>query len=352
MIIVWQLYGTIENKYILAWSLCVLVVIIFRIILYFWYKKTRNILKLLYYHYYFFIIGSCLSAILLGLAASLLMPNLILHQAVILILISGIIAGASQSLRTSLFASISYILLILIPVLVWEFLQILDGKMIYLGVFLSMSLFCLYSYAMIKRNNLIVKKHLELEYNYKMLLQRVSKVKNELKEKASHDLLTGLYNRQFLIDCLEIELNKAKRIQETVAIIMMDLDHFKKCNDQYGHLVGDLFLQAYATVINQHIRNTDIACRYGGEEFIIVLPGISIKYAMEKAELLRVEIKKVTVEKNNETIPGMTVSLGVAFYPIHALNKMDLIEAADKALYKAKQSGRNRVVLADNHHHE
>lgn len=346
-ILAWQLWGEVKTSYLLIWYVSILFVVILRLILYFWYLGTKTSSKLLTYHYNLFIIGSSMSAMLLGVVGSFLMPNNIMNQSVILILLSGIIAGATQSLRASFVASILYVLLVLVPVLIWEIIQILNNQMMYLSIFLAMSFFCFYSYEIAKRGSIMLKNHLELEYIHKMLLQRVSEMKEKYKEKATHDLLTGLYNHQFFNDFLDIEIAKAKRQNTPIAIIMLDLDHFKILNDTYGHLSGDIVLQSLGNILMQNVRKSDIACRYGGEEFVIVLPETTLPLAVERAELIRKKIKSVTIQKGSDSISGITASFGVAIFPTNGKTQNELIEAVDKALYQAKNKGRDRVCQAD-----
>lgn len=347
-ILVWQLWGETKTPYLLAWYITTLGVAVLRLALYFWYRKTKSHIKLLTCHYYLFIVGSSFSALLLGIVGSVLMPNNIMGQAVVLVLLSGIIAGANQSLSASFVASILYVILVLVPVLIWELIQISNNKQhIYLSIFLAMSFFCIYSYVIAKRSSILLKSHLELEYIHKMLLQRVSEVKEKYKEKATHDLLTGLYNHQFFNDFLDIEIDKAKRQNVIIAIIMLDLDHFKILNDTYGHLNGDIVLQTLGTILMQNVRKSDVACRYGGEEFVIVLPDTSLMLAMEKAELIRKKIKSISIQKGSEFISGITASFGVATFPKDGKTRNELVEAVDRALYQAKDKGRDRVCLAD-----
>jgi diguanylate cyclase (GGDEF)-like protein len=126
---------------------------------------------------------------------------------------------------------------------------------------------------------------------------------------------------------------------------MIDLDHFKKINDAYGHALGDLFLTTLANLLAQKTRTTDVSCRYGGEEFVIVMPTASIEEATQRVDQLRVEFSKIRIDTGKEEV-GITLSAGVACYPLHGDNDKSLIDAADRALYTAKAKGRNLVVMA------
>ena len=159
-----------------------------------------------------------------------------------------------------------------------------------------------------------------------------------LKEEAIRDPLTNLYNRRFLRDYMARELLRAAREGIRVAVIMIDLDRFKRVNDTAGHAAGDFVLTEIATLLKRHIRGTDIACRYGGEEFMLVLPNATLQSARVRAEAICSAIREEGVQ-----LMGVTASLGVAIFPDHAAEPESLLRAADKALYDAKGRGRNQV---------
>lgn len=341
--IVFELYFISNITYLFYWYTIFCVIILIRIGLLIWYKRTKLQSHLHKKHYYFFVIGSSLSALLLGLLGSVLMPPSMRDQGFILILISGLLAGAAQSLAASLVANLFYGYLTLIPILIWEFIQILEKKYVYIGVFCTMFLFCLFSYTVARAAYLLLVKHLELEYNYKTLSQRVSVMKDKYKEQANHDLLTGLYNRHFLNTYLQLEINKARRMKQNLSIIMLDIDFFKNFNDSYGHEAGDKILQSLGNLLTQSIRKYDIACRYGGEEFLVVLPNTSLEQAERIAESLRQSVKGISVQKGLHVIEGVTLSLGISSYPKDGETQGAIVDAADRAMYKAKREGRDRV---------
>ncbi len=162
---------------------------------------------------------------------------------------------------------------------------------------------------------------------------------------AQRDGLTGLVNRRYLMECLQKEIDRANRYQTSLSVIIIDLDKFKSFNDMYGHLKGDDLLRAFSTMVKSTIRTTDIAGRYGGEEFCIVLPNTSIKGVKVIAEGIRksMEMVKISVGDNQQPA-GRTVSIGAAEFS-SGESMEHLLSTADAALYRAKEGGRNRVEL-------
>ena len=172
------------------------------------------------------------------------------------------------------------------------------------------------------------------------------RLRDALREMALRDSLTGMYNRRYLEDALSRELHRAERSQQPVAVLMIDIDHFKRFNDAHGHDAGDFVLSAVARTIAKNIRPSDIACRYGGEELFIVLPEATLECAVERAEKLRLAIRDTNLTHLGQTLPAPTASFGVAVYPANGTKPSDLIKAADQALYRAKHEGRDRVCAA------
>jgi len=169
-------------------------------------------------------------------------------------------------------------------------------------------------------------------------IEATQRVLQELREQTIRDPLTSLYNRRFLHDYLERELIRAKRERAPLALIMMDLDRFKQINDSAGHQAGDQVLVEVGALLKRHVRGSDIACRYGGEEFAVVLP----KTTLESARRRSAEICSA-IRRAPDRLLGATASLGVALCPTHATDAEALLRAADRALYEAKRAGRNQV---------
>jgi diguanylate cyclase (GGDEF)-like protein len=169
-------------------------------------------------------------------------------------------------------------------------------------------------------------------------------LREKLREQALHDKLTGLYNRHYVQEWFNLELRRAQRHGRPIAAILLDIDHFKRFNDSFGHDAGDLVLRELAGVLRRLARQSDVASRYGGEEFLVLLPECPFDAALRKAEQLREEVAKLKLEYDNKTLGVVTVSLGVAAFPDHAQEARALLRCADEALYEAKAAGRNRVV--------
>ncbi|WP_412755219.1 diguanylate cyclase [Legionella pneumophila] len=171
------------------------------------------------------------------------------------------------------------------------------------------------------------------------------RLRENLRYQSIRDPLTGLYNRRYLEDFLFKQLHQAERTKASFAILMLDLDHFKKINDTFGHDAGDLVLKELGQILNSDIRLGDIASRYGGEEFVLLLYDIDAQAAKMKAENLRSAISNLQVKYGAQPVGQITASIGISVYPDDAKSPAEVIEAADKALYQAKNKGRNKVIL-------
>lgn len=176
-------------------------------------------------------------------------------------------------------------------------------------------------------------------------LDEINALQVRLSEQANRDPLTGLYNRRYLDTTLARELARCQREGQPLSLMLIDLDHFKKVNDTWGHQAGDEVLRQLADMLASHARLADVACRYGGEEFLLLLPGMPLGVALERAEHWRQDFAAVTVLFGELSIQA-TLSAGIAGYPGDGTTAQDLIRAADLALYKAKTGGRNRVVVS------
>jgi len=176
----------------------------------------------------------------------------------------------------------------------------------------------------------------------------ISDLENELrgvKDEAISDPLTGLANRRYLWHFLPYELLRVARRESSLAVIMIDLDHFKRVNDTHGHEAGDLVLTKVAALLRSHIRDSDIACRYDGEEFLLVLPDATLEGTKRRAERIRTAIRDMRLEHHGAPIAGVTASIGIAMFPEHAQDSESLVRIVDDLLYEAKRSGRDRIVV-------
>jgi diguanylate cyclase (GGDEF)-like protein len=177
-----------------------------------------------------------------------------------------------------------------------------------------------------------------------MQLVEIKKLQTELEEQAIRDPLTGLHNRRYLQETLQRELDRAFREAYPVCLVMADIDHFKRVNDTFGHAAGDRILKTMADLLRTQTRAGDIVCRYGGEEFLLVLLNLSAGVAKKRAEQWR-----LSLEASRVLFEGMeirtTLSLGIAEFPVHGRTSSEVLAAADSALYRAKAEGRNRVMI-------
>jgi diguanylate cyclase (GGDEF)-like protein/PAS domain S-box-containing protein len=173
------------------------------------------------------------------------------------------------------------------------------------------------------------------------------KLQDALRHQSIKDVLTGLFNRRYLEESLAREIRRAARGDQPVGVVMFDLDHFKSFNDTYGHEAGDSVLCEIGAFLSRNIRAEDIPCRFGGEEFVIILPGADLKGAQSRAERLRSTVRELTVLHHGKSLGMITISVGVGAFPIHGLSVREVMTSIDAALYRAKRDGRDRVVVAE-----
>jgi diguanylate cyclase (GGDEF)-like protein len=170
-------------------------------------------------------------------------------------------------------------------------------------------------------------------------------MRQKLEHQSARDGLTGLFNRHFLEIALDREIARAVRRKSTLAVLMIDVDHFKRLNDQFGHAAGDAVLKEIARVFLDKTRTEDLACRYGGEEFTIILPDITPENAWQRAEVIRQAVADLRTHIDNTLYNNVTISVGVAIFPNDGSSSELLLRHADAALYRAKHGGRNRVAM-------
>jgi diguanylate cyclase (GGDEF)-like protein len=178
----------------------------------------------------------------------------------------------------------------------------------------------------------------------KSQLKEIQTLRDQLREQATRDRLTGLFNRHYFEEAMPAELAKAKRCQSPLSVMLLDIDYFKVVNDSYGHLAGDHALRVFSQTLQAHIRSSDIACRYGGEEFVIAFPGMSLNEAYAKAISIRHAFKSIPIEFAEFRFHA-TVSIGVGCFWDYSESQDQLLRKVDQALYAAKTKGRDRVEI-------
>jgi len=172
------------------------------------------------------------------------------------------------------------------------------------------------------------------------------RLREALRTQSVRDALTGLYNRRYLEETLEREMRRAARAEQSLGILMIDLDHFKNFNDTYGHDAGDAVLRETGASLTKGIRAEDFVCRFGGEEFVVILPTADPETSRTRAERLRTKMRELTIMYQGKSLGMVTISVGVAAFPAHGTSPKELMAAADAALYEAKRGGRDKVVVA------
>ena len=193
----------------------------------------------------------------------------------------------------------------------------------------------------------------QLEYLASSVAERISlaianlKLREVLRNQSIRDGLTGLYNRRYLEESLNRELHRAARTHRCVSLVMIDLDHFKQFNDTFGHQAGDMLLREVGAIVRARIRAGDLACRYGGEEFALILAEADIEGARVCVENIRDAVRQLSIRFRDQSLGSVTASAGIAAFPRHADNAEDLLHMADGALYRAKRAGRDRVVVCE-----
>ncbi len=173
------------------------------------------------------------------------------------------------------------------------------------------------------------------------------KLNESLRDQAVRDGLTSVFNRRFMEESLVREIAKAKRSLSPLSVVMLDLDYFKQFNDEFGHEAGDILLQRFADLMRASFREADVVCRYGGDEFVLMLPGASLDFARARTEQMQESLRGTTIQYRGRILRALTMSAGLATLPDHGLTGEELLNAADKALYRAKNEGRDRLVIAE-----
>ena len=169
----------------------------------------------------------------------------------------------------------------------------------------------------------------------------------QLREQTVRDPLTGLHNRRYLEQTMKRDISRARRTRESIVVAVIDVDHFKAVNDTHGHAVGDRVLMRLADVLLGHVRSSDLVCRVGGEEFVVVMSGASVKAALKRAEIWRFAFAESVVDGRDGAPVRATISIGIAQFRDPAETFAACLKRADEALYEAKRAGRDRVASAE-----
>ena len=210
----------------------------------------------------------------------------------------------------------------------------------------TLGLLCLIGATTRKGEHLVSQQQLAVTVGEAVKLSLSNlRLREKLREQATRDPLTGLFNRRYLDESLSRELHHARRRNSPLCVTMLDLDHFKRFNDTFGHDAGDSLLRELGQVLREKLRKSDILCRYGGEEFVLVLPDSSLANAWERVEQIRLLVREMQIRHGEQLLGMMTVSAGIAGALEHGSTAGELLRAADNALYVAKQAGRDRVVV-------
>jgi diguanylate cyclase (GGDEF)-like protein len=172
-------------------------------------------------------------------------------------------------------------------------------------------------------------------------------LRTKLEHQSIRDSRTGLFNRHFMQISLERELSRAAGSKQTLAVFMLDIDHFKRFDDTHGHIVGDAVLREIAHILQSGIGAEDVACRLGGEEFTILMPDATVKAACERAERILESVAQVRVTVDEQTYGDLTVSAGISFYPCDGEAADLMLRRADEASDRSKKQGRNRSSIID-----
>jgi len=256
-------------------------------------------------------------------------------QTFFFLVLGGLIASLFLSARvTALVFFITFVVLLVLPFIVTG----ISTKDI-IGLFFILMVGCLVMMAAVLREGYLK----QIDWQTQQLVES----EMHLRELSIRDPLTALFNRRYLEEALALEMIRSLRKQYPIGIIMVDVDHFKKFNDIHGHAAGDAVLIQVGNIFRSHVRSSDITCRYGGEEFIIVMPEATLEITQMRAEQIRTNVRQFHVQYEGSTLEAVTLSIGISVFPTNGSTIDEILRAADTALYRAKNNGRDQVVTAD-----
>lgn len=321
------------------WYLATIIISILRLSLVAWSRKSVSSTK---FKLNIFILATVVSALLWGIIGSVLMPiNDARSQMIIIVIVAGVTAGGLQSLQASLAASISFVILIILPLTIWLLTQ---GGVSYTVLGIAMGAYLIYMLVISKQSYGSLIEIFNLRFENLALVNSLSKSNNKLEYLSSHDPLTHLPNRASFAILFTRALALAQRKNKKLAILFIDLDRFKVVNDTYGHDIGDHLLIAVADRLKHRLRDTDIVARISGDEFILLLeePDSAAIVAKIAKEILAHLSLPIIIDSHQLMI---NASIGISIYPQDGTNRSILLKNADTALYRAKNSGRNKYVF-------
>jgi diguanylate cyclase (GGDEF)-like protein len=278
-----------------------------------------------------------------GIAAT---PGLV-YPAFIVFVLGGMTAGAILLHAAYLPAFFAFVVPIVAPPTLAFAVR---GDPVSLAMSIMLAAFAIVQAVIGLRTNRWIVDTLRLQAQRENLTADLYRTTAELKRReailrimANHDQLTGLFNRYYLLETLGRELSRAPRVHLPITVAILDIDHFKDYNDNFGHEAGDKVLGEIGRLLKNAVRASDIVCRYGGEEFLIVFLDSAAAAALPRLNRICLDIKQHQYVYQGDPLPSITLSVGVAEYPQHGCRVDDLIRAADRALYAAKKAGRDRI---------
>ena len=288
-----------------------------------------------------YIVGSAATGCLWGfLALVVIATSNLAYDVFIVFVLGGMTAGALLLDTSYLPAFFAFVLPAVVPTSVAFLMR---GDLMSVAMGLMITVFALVLMAVGYRINRWIRETMRLTAQLQWTTAKLARREARLQIIANHDQLTGLYNRYYLFDTLEREIHRASRNHLPLSLAMLDIDNFKSYNDDFGHHAGDEVLRALGALVTGSVRATDIVCRFGGEEFLLVFPDTDGLAALTRLQNACRDIKQMRYASQGQELPHVTVCVGLAQYPRHGQTADELICAADRALYLAKKNGRDRI---------
>lgn len=345
IIIIFWYSNIVPLENLLLWGAAFVFIVVSRLVIYRTYKRYSNIHNM---HLWLHVLAGC--TMIIACLYSFAFINYTPYDNPTYIFAVGMAIIALSAVSTllnsaSIYITLCFFLPITVPSMVYFFFAVDDVSTVFSLALLFYSSTVL---ALIKSINLVFKKSVQLNFQYEQEIEKRKLVEKQLQDISRRDGLTGLFNRRYFDEVLEVEIGRAHRNHSPLCLVMLDIDYFKEYNDYYGHVAGDNCIMLVAEIIEQLAnRKGDLCARYGGEEFAIILPNIDISGALAFANKIQQQVQNKRLPHQASkltTLQSVTVSVGVTnLIPFKKVKAKDLIRAADEALYTAKKEGRNRV---------